>query len=120
MLNDVSSILLKYVEETTREVRYQQDPAFVIEARMKAALAFVPGVDINQVFNDLSNNIDQDLDVIMDYIEDNYIGVFRRGNYLRPRFPHEMWGVYDRVQNDLPRTNNAVGGWYNSFNTHVG
>ena len=64
-------------QENALQVLYQQTPAFVIEARMIAALALVPGVDINQVFNDLSNNIDQDLDVIMDYIKDNYIGLFR-------------------------------------------
>ena len=66
----------KKLQENGLQARYQQDPAFVIEVRMIAALAFVPGIDITQVFNDLSNNIGQDLDVIMDYIEDNYIGVF--------------------------------------------
>ena len=28
--------------------------------------------------------------------------------------------MYDRVQDHLPRTNNAVEGWHNSFNAHVG
>ena len=102
------------------QVRYQAEPGFVIEARMIAALAFVPGVDNDQVFNALSNNSDHDLDIILDYIEDNYIGAYRRGHYRAPRFAYDMWGVHDRVQNELPRTNNAVEGWRNRLNRHVG
>ena len=68
------------------QVRYQAEPGFVIEARMIAALAFVPGVDIDQVF-------DHDLDIILDYIEDNSIGAYRRGHNRAPRFAYDMWGV---------------------------
>ena len=89
------------------------------EAAMLAALTFVPGADVNRVFDTLSNNIDQALDVILDYIEDNYIGVFRRGHFHHVRFTYELWGIHDRVQNDLPRTNHAVEGWQNRFNQHV-
>ena len=76
--------------------------------------------DINQVLNTLSNNIDHDLDIILDYIEDYYIGAYRRGHYRAPRFAYDMWGVCDRVQNELPRTNNDVEGWHKRFNRHVG
>ena len=100
--------------------RYQQDPAFVDEARMIPVLAFVPQADVDRYFNTLSGNIDQDLDVVMDYIEEYYLGVFRRGRFRRPRFPYEWWGVHDRVQNNLPRTNNGVEGSHNRFNQHVG
>ena len=31
-----------------------------------------------------------------------------------------MCTTYDRVQNDLPRTNDAVEGWHKSFNTNIG
>ena len=100
--------------------RYQDDFDFVTQVRMIAALAFVPGNDVDRVFALLSNNLDQDLDPILDYIEENYIGVIRRGRFRRPRFAYAMWGVYDRVMNDLARTNNAVEGWHNRFNRHVG
>ena len=100
--------------------RYQQDVQFVEEVRMIAALAFVPENDVRRVFNDLSNNIDASLDVIMDYIEETYIGMVRRGQRRRPRYAYSMWGVYDRVQDNLPRTNNSVEGWHNRFNRHVG
>ena len=40
--------------------RYEQDPAFVTEVRMIAALAFVSGNDVNNMFGLL--NLDQGLD----------------------------------------------------------
>ena len=73
---------------------------------MITALAFVPVIDVRRVFNNLSNNIDAALDIIMDYVEETYMGMVRRGQPRRPRFPYSMWGVYDRVQDNLPRTNN--------------
>ena len=53
-------------------------------------------------------------------METNYIGAIRRGRFRRPLFPYGMWGVNDRVIDDLPRINNAVEGWHNRFNRHVG
>ena len=35
-----------------------------------------------------------------------------RGN---PLFPPDIWNVYDRVIDGLPRTTNAVEGWHNGF-----
>ena len=49
------------MRENGLQIRYQQDPAFTIEAGMVAAVAFVPGADIDRYFNDLSNIIDHDL-----------------------------------------------------------
>lgn len=124
---DVSGCFFHFTQNIWRRIqanglqdRYAQDVGFVTEVRMIAALAFVPENDVDRVFGLLSNNLDPALDVILDYVEENYIGAIRRGRYRRPRFPYTMWGVHDRVVNDLPRTNNAVEGWHNRFNRHVG
>ena len=45
---------------------------------------------------------------ILDYFETNYIGELRRGRRLPPMFPHAMWNMNLKVQNDLPRTNNGL------------
>ena len=87
---------------------------------MIAAMAFVPVNDIDRVFALLTGNLDPPLDEVLDYLEEYYIGGIRRARFRRPRFPHTMWGVHDRVVNDMPRTNNAVEGWHNRFNRHVG
>ena len=97
-----------------------QEVQFVEDVRMIAAIAFVPANDVDRVFNMLANNVDAALDVILDYLEENYIGGIRRGRFRRPRFTYAMWGVHDRVVDNLPRTNNAVEGWHNRFNRHVG
>lgn len=115
-----SQNIWRRVQASGLQERYQEDFNFVTDVRMIAALAFVPENDVERFFNLLSNSVDPELDVILDYIEENYIGVIRRGRYRRPRFPYSMWGVYDRVVNDLPRTNNSVEGWHNRFNRHVG
>ncbi len=116
----LSQNIWRKVQANGLQGRYQTEPAFVEEVGKIAALAFVPEADVQRYFTDLSNNIDPDLDVVMDYFEEYYLGVFRRGRFRRPRFPYSWWGVLDRVQNNLPRTNNAVEGWHNGFNEHVG
>ena len=100
--------------------RYQEEPAFAEDAGKIAALAFVRDNDVNRYFGLLSQNIDNDLDPVLDYVEEYYLGVLRRGVFRRPRFPYTWWGVLDRVRDNLPRTNNSVEGWHNGFNQHVG
>ena len=104
------------VQASGFQERYQQDIGFVTDVRMIAAMAFVPENDVDRVFNVLTNNNnDADIDVVLDYLEENYIGAVRRGRYRRPRYTYAMWGVHDRVVDDLPHTKNAVEGWHNSI-----
>ena len=88
---------------------YQLEPAFAEQVGKITSLAFVPEADVQRFFNILSQNVDPDLDVVMDYIEEYYLGVFRRGRFRRPQFPISWWGVYDRVNARLPRTKWKVG-----------
>ena len=99
---------------------HQEEPAFSDDVGKIAALAFVPENDVERYFRILSENIDEDLDTVIDYIEENYLGVIRRGRFRRARFSYSWWGVLDRVYENLPRTNNSVEGWHSSFNRHVG
>ncbi|XP_050066301.1 uncharacterized protein LOC126555422 [Aphis gossypii] len=32
-----------------------------------------------------------------------------------PKFPIKLWNCYGLIKNDIPRTNNAIEGWHNSF-----
>ena len=58
---------------------------------------------------------------ILDYFEDTFIGrPTRRNGRHAPRFPLELWKVYDRVETGLPRTNDNAEGWHRSFQSGVG
>jgi hypothetical protein len=37
----------------------------------------------------------------------------------KPIFALELWNVYHRVCHDLPRSNNSIEGWHNSFSKRV-
>jgi hypothetical protein len=44
-----------------------------------------------------------------------YLGI-QRG---KPKFSLELWNMYDRVVQDLPRSNNSIEGWHQAFNHRV-
>ena len=84
------------------------------------ALAFVPNADVILAFEQLTNQDEfRELDYLVDYFEDYYIGCLRGGRRLQPRFPIMIWNKYNRVMRNLPRSNNAVEGQHNAFNSIV-
>ena len=63
--------IYKRIKDNGLQVRYQQDAAFTLEVRMIAALAFVPGNDVNQYFNTLSGQIDQSDKIFINSLKTN-------------------------------------------------
>ena len=82
---------------------------------MICALAFVPIPDIQRSFNALCQICGNGEVPIIDYFAANYVSELRNGIRRPPTFEHELWSVYDRVVNNLPRTTNAVVGWHKAF-----
>ena len=76
--------------------------------KILAALAFVPLNDIVNAFDTVVAQMPEELDPIIDYFENNYIGVIHRRGRRRPRFPLELWNVHNRVEEEIPKTNNHV------------
>jgi len=61
----------------------------------------------------------QVLDLIL-YFEDNFIGrTMTRNRRKTPRYDITMWNCFERINEDLPRTNNAIEGWHNAFHVSV-
>ena len=101
--------------------RYRDEPDFALRVKCLLALAFVPVAEVIQTYENLTQDPTyRDLDVICDYMEDNFIGRERRGQRRQPRFPIELWNQYLRVITNLPRSNNNIEGWHNAFNNVVG
>ena len=57
---------------------------------------------------------------MLDYFEDTYIRRFRRSTPRGPPlFPIELWNMFNRTPEELPRTNNNIEAWHNSFQANV-
>ena len=89
-------------------------------ASMLLGLQFVPLEDVNETFECIVENAEENVDNLMDYAERVYVHG-RHGRSSRkpedhgrrpedPRFPPESWNVYTSVLNRDHRTNNTVEG----------
>lgn len=79
--------------------RYQQDDVFALQAKMLPALAFVPTQDVITAFEILTeNHMPAELDPLITYFEDNWIGRQQRRQRRRPMFPVDLWNCHDAVR----------------------
>ena len=101
------------VQSEGLQTQYVNDAATSLTIRMLPALAFVPPEHVVEAFETLQAVLPDEVAPISDYFEDTYIGRLRRGNQrAQPYFSVDIWNVFNRADNDLPRTNNAVEGYH--------
>ena len=113
--------ILRKIQTEGLQVAYQSNRDVEEQARMIAAIAFAPLAEIETAFEALQDVALDELEPIFNYFEDTYIGrLRRRGGRCDPMFPHIMWSMHERVEEDLPRTNNQVEGWHRKMNTAMG
>ncbi|XP_076044917.1 uncharacterized protein LOC143027516 [Oratosquilla oratoria] len=104
------------VQASGMQQTYLNDQEFVPSMRMLAAYAFVPTAEIEETFDKLLEIMAPDSQPILDYFEDTYIRrPCRRRGRRESMFDMALWGMNDRTKKDLPRTNNSVEGWHQSF-----
>ena len=77
-----------------------------------------------QFFEVLSDNIrehyGEECAKVLDYFEENYMGGFRRNAPRRvPLFSIDLWNMFHRCFDELPRTNNNIEGWHRGFKSSV-
>ena len=100
--------------------QYMEDPEFAVTMRMRPSLAFVPEHDVSDCFLILMADFPQCVVEIAEYFEETYIGKRLPDQTRRiPPFPIRMWNMYHRVIDKTARTNNAVEGWYNAFQSSI-
>ena len=100
------------------------DQDFAVHLRMIVAVAFIPVGFVVNAFEDLATEIrrifNNDADDVLDYFEDTYIGRPRRqGGRRNPLFHHDIWNMFQRSRDELPRTNNHVEGWHRRLQANL-
>ncbi|CAF1091814.1 unnamed protein product [Rotaria sordida] len=101
--------------------KYIDDDKFRINVKKLMSLAFVPVNDVIKGYSLIINDFDAEDYDLLNYFERVWVGQkkgrgSRRG---KPKFSIQLWNIYERVIQDLPRSNNAIEGWHHAFNNRV-
>ena len=111
-LYNLSQNIYRHVQSLDLQERYQSDAECALQVRIVAALAFVPVADVVNSFEELQDKVQSHSTPVLDYFEDNYIGIKLRRARANPPFAHAVWNVHERAEQELPRTNNNIEGWH--------
>lgn len=117
--------IMRKIAESGLKKRYETDADFALRCRYLAALAFLPVEQVVDAFERLTEEdaaiFPQELEPVLDYFEDTWIGRYQRGrrNRRAPRFDLQLWNCFDAAMQNMPKTNNAVEGWHHSFEATV-
>lgn len=124
------NIFRHVVDEGLKTLYSGEDRSIKIAIHSLCALAFVPVESVERHFEELRDELPDELMEIANYFETTYIRRFSRpkkraGSKLRlqrraARYPPIMWNQYDAVLTGEARTNNIAEGWHNKFQTVVG
>ena len=120
----LSSKIWKKVQHYGLQQRYNEDQEFTLHTRMLCAVAFMPLDNVIAGFEELTDLIRDtyqgEMDDLLDYFEETYIGRYRRNAERRPPlFALNLWNMFHRTFDELPRTNNRVEGWHRRFQAQV-
>jgi len=96
---------------------------------MLDGLAFLPLHLVGDGMRHLRDNVPDELETVVDYFDSNYVsGPFRavlsegrlRFRRTPPRFPPNVWNVFQATVTDEARTNNVCESWNHGFKHLVG
>ena len=97
---------------------YDEDEVLRKHIKYLAALTFVPENDVLDSFHTIqeAEEFPQDNESLVDlydYFETIYLGRAQRGGRRRaPRYSLNLWNQLERLEGELPRTNNLIEGWH--------
>ena len=120
----LSSNFWKRIQQAGLQERYTNEEDFANVLCMIPAIAFVPPGNVVTYFEELADHLrnafNADCDDLLDYFEDSYIGRFRRNAPWRaPLFSINLWNMFHRTFDELPRTTNCIEGWHRSLQATV-
>ena len=97
-----------------------EDQEFALHTRMFCAVVFMPPDNVIAGFKELSdlitNTYQGEMDDLLGYFEETFVGRYCRNAERRPPlFALNLWNMFYRTFDKLPRTNNHVEGWHRRF-----
>ena len=97
-----------------------EDQEFALHTRMFCAVVFMPPDNVIAGFKELSdlitNTYQGEMDDLLDYFEETFVGRYCRNAERRPPLlALNLWNMFYRTFDKLPRTNNHVEGWHRRF-----
>ena len=104
----LSHNLHKHLRSLGMTHSYNNDAEFALKTKMILALCFVPVEDMDIYVDALSEFLPDDLQELLNWFEDSYIGRANRNRRGRrpPPFPMDTWNLYHRTLNKEDKTNN--------------
>ncbi|KAF0752026.1 MULE domain-containing protein, partial [Aphis craccivora] len=121
--NWYADALWRHIQDSGLAIKYREESNFALNIKKLNALSFVPPhlvINAYEAILETEFYIENEtlLSDFLDYFESTWIGKLCRNKKRRnPRFPIELWNCYNLVKYDIPKTNNSVEGWHNSFNS---
>jgi len=102
--------------------KYNNDADFSISVKMIIAIAFVCINKIDIAIDALAENLPEELQPLLEWFEDNYVGRLNRNGRGRrlARFPPSIWNLNERVLNGIHRTNNHAEAANRRINVEMG
>ena len=69
----------------------------------------------------IRNVYNEEVDELLEYFRNTYVGRYPQNARVRPPlFAINVWNMYhNRIDDELPRTNNSVEGWHRRFQGHI-
>uniref|UniRef100_A0A1I8AZ57 MULE domain-containing protein n=1 Tax=Meloidogyne hapla TaxID=6305 RepID=A0A1I8AZ57_MELHA len=101
--------------------QYNNSPEFSIHCKMIVSLAFIPQHDLIEALTILENYLPMELEPILSYFTNTYIGRIRN-NMTRapPIFVPSSWNVYTRTINNEDKTNNFCEAFHRKVQLQLG
>ncbi|CAF0933776.1 unnamed protein product [Brachionus calyciflorus] len=115
----LSQSLYRRIHKKDLIKKWNTDSALRKNFRRLQALAFLPTGDVIQAFSLIKKDSPTYFNQILNYFENNYKGKVKDFKQTEPRYPIEIWNLYERIKLDLPRTNNSVESWHSRLKPDV-
>ncbi|CAF4554718.1 unnamed protein product [Rotaria magnacalcarata] len=116
-----SQAVCRQVQSKGLTTKYNEDESFRLNVKQLIDLAVTPLYQIITGFDIICDQFNDDVDDLLEYFQKTCIGEPKRSGTGRkkPQFDHKLWNIHDRVVTTVPRTNNSVEGWHNTFANRV-